>query len=92
MSYSQAKKLTDTEKKLQVLRLQLYGKAKEEKSSPASLAKFKSDILSPVSSNQTSADLSFLNKDLRKIFLLALAAISIQLVIYFFHINTWLKF
>lgn len=98
MGYSQSKKLSQTEKKLQSLKLQLYGKPEnlmslttEKPKSTHSAINQSSDTL--VSSGAIkNNDPHFLKKDLTKIFLLAILAISIELTIYFTNSYGLLKF
>lgn len=96
MTYSRSKKLTDTEKKMQTLRTQLYGK----ESSPLSPASqnhpafsFKSGSFTTVESlPKTLAPTSFLRNDLLKIAVLASSAISIQLFLYLAVVRGIVKF
>lgn len=79
MTYSQSKKLTDTEKRLQVLKTQLFGKESNQikvQTAPANI-----QTNSPSASYQPQ-DLSYLRKDLKKIALLAFVAIGAQLILY----------
>lgn len=76
MSISRSQKLTDTEKKLQAIRAQLYGK--EEQAIPIQSKTYK---LTTALTHSVS-DTSYLKKDLLKICLLAFLAISAQIILY----------
>lgn len=89
MSITQSKKLTDTEKKLQFLKTQLYGK--EEQISTRSLQHSSEGSFhlnsaeNPTISSRSSLsglDTAYLKNDLLKICLLAALAISFQILLY----------
>ncbi|KKR80152.1 MAG: hypothetical protein UU73_C0001G0319 [Candidatus Daviesbacteria bacterium GW2011_GWA1_41_61] len=95
MSYSQSKKLTDTEKKLQSLRAQLYGKDKDL--TPTSPSKtnsfsFKSSPEEAAPGTKTTADTGYLRHDLLKILLLASLMIGAQVALYFSLKSNFIKF
>ena len=89
MPYSRSKKLTSTEKRLQLLRTQLYGK--EEGSStvlpkPVNSSAFSFKI--PTKSGESTkmltntSDTHYLRHDLLKILLLAILAVGIEAILY----------
>lgn len=90
MAYSQSKKQTEAEKKLQVIRMQLYGK--EEKSaqnvvtntnSGSKSFKFTSSDIKPSGAAVTRREDNYLKKDLLKTVTLATFAIAAQLILKF---------
>lgn len=87
MGYSQGKKLTTTEKKLQALKLQLYGK-ETVKTVPQTqtiprVPEAGISLSSPVKSTTISLnDTHYLNQDLSKILLLACLSLGAQLLLY----------
>lgn len=98
MGYSQSKKLTDAEKRLQMLKLQLYGKEinysekikktdnlKDANSSTLPTSSLSADGIGFLNHSELiqSTDPHYLRKDLIKIFILAFLAISTQLILYF---------
>lgn len=75
MSYHRTKKLSSSEKKLEILKTQLYGNVETNHS------KIHATVPTSTSSvNQT--DVSFLKKDLLKSLFLAGSAIALQLFLY----------
>ncbi len=86
MAYSQLKKLTDTEKKLQALRKQLYGRpdvqrTSKEEDQPSSSFSFSTKSNSV--SNNKAADSSYLKRDLAKTLIFASFAIGAQVILKF---------
>ncbi|MBI2085762.1 hypothetical protein HYT74_00305 [Candidatus Daviesbacteria bacterium] len=85
MAIQQTKKQSDLEKRLQLLRKQVYGNEKfRVQSSPASLreagrAEFRVENKGTVNS---SNDLTYLGQDLLKILIFSSAAIGIQIVLF----------
>ncbi|MCL5784701.1 MAG: hypothetical protein M1142_05105 [Patescibacteria group bacterium] len=80
MSYSRSKKQTENEKKLQVLKAQLYGKDIQ-----VSLAKPSSNFAFKAEPGQTTVlETDYLRKDLLKITILAILAIGGQLLLFIF--------
>lgn len=81
MTYSRSKKVTDQERKLESLKVQLYGK------DGGVNIQFKTPL--PESSQTTVAQITstgedtYLKKDLTKIMLLGSLAIGVQFVLYF---------
>lgn len=80
MAYSRSKKLTTTEKKLQTIKNQLYGKETN-----STTFNFKSAESMNTTSNSTSLKIetNYLKNELIKITLLAALAIGAQLILYF---------
>lgn len=85
MAYSQSKKLTTAEKKLQILKAQLYGKNEvvTAKSSPSLFTNAVVDLSSKNHHLSTSHEITFLKKDLIKTLIFATLAITIQITVYF---------
>ncbi len=88
MSYSQSKKLTDTEKMIQAIKAQLYGKegvsTASYKSSVTSNPKTTSAIHTPpTSSSQSPQTMVYLRQDLLKIAALAALAVGSEAALYF---------
>ncbi len=87
MAVVQSKKLTSTEKRLQALRTQLYGK--EVKSIPISVkpvdhqSVFNFPATSAHVANLSIDETNYLKKDLMKIFVLAIIILAIQMGLYF---------
>lgn len=79
MAYSESKELTDTEKRLQSLKIQLFGKERH-----ATTVSHKSNIINSSSTtiSYQHHDLTYLKKDLQKILILATIAFSVQLILY----------
>lgn len=92
MTYSRTKKLSDTEKKLQSIRAQLYGKEDIQlKARPSDLPTYSlntrpdiktSTAKTTLNSSYNYAVVTPLKQDLIKIFVLAAFAIGIQLLLY----------
>jgi hypothetical protein len=86
MAYSQSKKLTDTEKKLQSLKIQLFGKEKNLVSQPMVTSQ-KTNIINQSATVSISThqhqDIAYLKKDLLKILTLAMIALFVQLMLKF---------
>lgn len=82
MSYSRSKKLTDSEKRLQALKSQLYGKERETTSNTF---RFDSSGIKEngTPSQSANTNTSYLRHDLIKTFILATFTLAAQLVIYF---------
>ncbi|MDD2822836.1 MAG: hypothetical protein PHQ59_02020 [Candidatus Daviesbacteria bacterium] len=83
MAYSESKELTDTEKRLQALKTQLFGKEKvkaTKKSSYQTSAIHNTGVIS--TTQHEHQDLAYLKKDLLKITMLATIALFVQLIIY----------
>ncbi len=80
MAYSRSKNLTTTEKKLQTIKNQLYGKE-----SDSTTFSFKSVEKTDTTSNSTSLKIetNYLKNELIKITILAALAIGAQLILYF---------
>ena len=72
--------LSDMEKRLKLLHMQLYGKSKEQK------LKVESSLSQP-----PPTDLAFLKQDLLKILLLALLTMGAQLILYFSQLPNKIK-
>lgn len=95
---SRSKILTDKEKKLQVLRQQLYGKEPTDhvsNRSNSSTFSFKSQLERPANpqiNGLLSSETNYLKKDLIKILCLATIAFLSQLAIYFSINRGLLKF
>lgn len=75
MVYSKDLTSSDIEKRLEVLKRQLYGKGAEVKSSRQGLASSK------LERGSAEVETNYLQKDLLKIFLLASSAITIQILL-----------
>lgn len=75
-------KITLEEKKLQVLYRQLYGNLGAPKNAVQEFGGSKQTTSNP-KINHSSLDLSYLKKDLYRIFILTLFAFSLQLLLYF---------
>ncbi len=76
MAYSQSKKLTNIEKKLEAVKRQLFGKEESH---------IKKNVSIPTFTTETTIkhqDLTYFRKDLLKILTLATLAISAQLILY----------
>ncbi len=73
MSIQQSKKQSDLEKRLKILRQQVYGKEQV------------SGIRYPVSSEKdsTTSDITYLNQDLLKILAFSSVAIGAQIILFF---------
>lgn len=71
MVYSKDLKSSDIEKRLEVLKKQLYGKGTE----------VKSFSIAPTATQGASKRANYLQKDLLKIFLLASSAITVQILL-----------
>lgn len=73
MAYSESKKLTDTEKRLEALKIQLFGKEEN-----------RSKIIPTVQVRETAKpqDLTYFRHDLLKILLLATLIISAEIILY----------
>lgn len=87
MSYSQSKKSTNTEKKLQALKTQLYGKEHSNISMQSTTTnKFhlpSQDLPASQPTKQPTTIMpNYLRQDLLKIALLAAIAISVQVIVY----------
>lgn len=83
MAYSQSKKLTSSEKKLQALKTQLYGKEQPVVSSPSQSSttfNYNSTQVN-IATNQT-IETSFLKQDLLKIGILATVIFTIQALLF----------
>lgn len=74
MAIHEQKKQSDIEKRLQLLRRQVYGKQEFRVQ--------KSEIRDKITTN-SSDDLTYLNQDLLKILLFSSLAIGIQLILFF---------
>ena len=85
MTYSRSKKTTDTEKKLQSIKAQLYGKDAVTSSPISTTYKFKSEGESKINNRilANQPDTAYLKNDLIRIFVLATLAIGAQLALYF---------
>lgn len=84
MAYSESKRLTDTEKRLQALKTQLFGKERNQIKVPVNT---KTNIQTAAQENIIAAsyqhqDLTYLRNDLKKIALLAFLAITAQILLY----------
>lgn len=84
MPIQQNKKQSDLEKRLKLLRQQVYGKGTNEleyrdSSKPKDSATFNSGVNS---SNSKNLDLTYLSHDLMKIFILSTIAIGAQIVLF----------
>lgn len=84
MAYSESKRLTDTEKRLQALKTQLFGKEGNQIKVPVGT---KVNIQTAAQKNTITSsyqhqELTYLRNDLRKIALLAFLAIGIQFLLY----------
>ncbi len=81
MAYSRSKKISDQEKKLESLKVQLYGKdgsvSIQFKTQPAESPQ------SIVTKTITTNEDIYLKKDLTKILILGSLAIGVQLILYF---------
>lgn len=88
MSIHESKKQSDLEKRLKLLRQQVYGKSRSSAISYQSSGKKeeKSDNYS------TKTDISYLYQDLIKILTLASLAIGAQIILFFLTKNHILKF
>ena len=87
MAYSQSKKLTDTEKKLEALKTQLFGKEKNVGYTKNDLTTTKGEVKQAAFSQSAFQkteiqDVNYLRRDLQKIFILASIAIGAQLILY----------
>lgn len=81
MTYSKIKQLTDSEKKLQILRNQLYGKQEVVVAPKQPTVKLSTPIQSLVN-HPIKEEVTFLRQDLMKIMLLASVAIMVQIILY----------
>lgn len=94
MAISQSKKQSDLEKRLQILRRQVYGKSIDK---PEIQVKQYSNIktsYNTASANPTTLqlnDLNYLHQDLFKILVLSILAIGAQVTIFFLLQNNILK-
>ncbi|MFA5932826.1 MAG: hypothetical protein WCV81_01010 [Microgenomates group bacterium] len=82
MAYSQAKELTDTEKRLQALKIQLFGKEKNIKVQNNKMTATNQSATLTLDHHQHQ-DLAYLRKDLLKIATLAIIALFVQLMLKF---------
>lgn len=90
MAITESKKQSDLEKRLRLLRQQVYGKSSDEpKSSPnekVSTYQMNNNQLSSIPSNHTESfksDITYLHQDLFKVLTLSSVAIGIQLILFF---------
>ena len=84
MSIQQTKKQSDLEKRLKLLRQQVYGRSESKMA-------YQSTNASPNRTNTATTDLAYLYQDLLKIALLSSAALGVQIIIYFLLQNHVLK-
>lgn len=91
MAVIRSHKLTDTEKRLQLLSRQLYGKGSpmlgttQITRNSANQTYRKSDQSGTLKSSESfRTDVTYLKQDLTKILILASIAVGVQLVIYYF--------
>lgn len=94
MAYSQSKKLTDTEKKLEALKIQLFGK-EENRIKTSTNIKIHEAGKTQTSTAETTIkpqDLTYFRNDLLKILTLATLAISAELILYMLFTFKILKF
>jgi hypothetical protein len=83
MAYSQSKKTTGIEKKLQVIRTQLYGKDNGITTYSIKTENTKTKSTLKESSAVATFNVDYLKKDLLKIVLLTILAMGAQMFIYF---------
>lgn len=86
MAYSRSKKLTDTDRRVQLLRNQLYGKEQSVTFS------FTSQKESPVKSETPKPESSYLRRELTKIFFLAVIAVGTEVGLFFANNQGLIKF
>lgn len=96
MAVIKSLKLTPTEKRLQILREQLYGKnpVQSPHAPHAKIAgntdSLKTEFVSPIKNYQT--DISYLRADLLKILILASMAFAVQITLYISINNGFIRF
>ncbi len=93
MAIQQTKRQSDLEKRLQILRRQIYGKSPEElKITQVNQKTNNTQIPSnPQSSESSRFDLAYLYKDLTKILVFSTLAIGGQIILFFLLQNHILK-
>lgn len=94
MSIQQTKKYSDLEKRLKILKQQVYGKNSEDKYISISVDQKKktSDIPTRRYTDALiSSDMSYLYKDLFKITILSTAALGLQFILFFLTRNNILS-
>ncbi|MBI2020357.1 hypothetical protein HYS94_02955 [Candidatus Daviesbacteria bacterium] len=105
MAIQQTKKQSDLEKRLRLLRLQVYGTGKKwevrnekmEKEMGSEKSNFSSQnltshVLHPTSNSQSfRTDITYLRQDLTKITMLAALAFGAQIILFFLMQNNLLK-
>ena len=100
MSIQQTKKQSDLEKRLRLLRQQVYGRVSEDPVRSEGRVTRNSDTLihrytdtsgTPNNSSSFKSDIIYLRQDLIKISILASAAFMIQVILYFYLQNNILK-
>lgn len=86
MAIQQSKKQSDLEKRLQLLRRQVYGKNNQPSATSYHLStdsQNKSDDRRLTTENHPASDLNFLHQDLLKILIFASCAIGGQVILFF---------
>ena len=88
MAIQQSKKQSDLEKRLQLLRKQVYGGSKNQSSATSyqlsDKKQEKSDDLRPTTDSYSAiSDLTYLHQDLLKIMTFSSLAIGVQLLLFF---------
>lgn len=94
MAYSQSKKLTDTEKRLEALKIQLFGKEENRIKKSANIKIHEAGKTQIFTTGATikPQDLTYFRNDLLKILTLATLAISAELILYMLFTFKILKF
>jgi len=83
MAIQQTKRQSDLEKRLQLLRRQVYGKEEDKKSSVYSLPSTEIAEVGSRKSEVGISDITYLHQDLLKILTLSSLAIGAQIIIFF---------
>lgn len=91
MAIQQTKRQSDLEKRLKLLRHQVYGKEENKQSSAYSLPSTKIEVAGSQKEISMS-DIAYLNQDLFKILILSSLAIGTQIVLFFLMQNHILNF
>ncbi len=94
MPVQQTYKVSDIEKRLKILNMQLYGKQEKVANSSHGEAGNKYQVVKLDTKKEVSntADIVFLKQDLSKIALLAFFAIGAELILYFSKLTDRIKF
>lgn len=89
MAIQQQKKQSDLEKRLQLLRRQVYGKTEKASYSASKLVNNTESLIAQALNSGVvyKADISFLYQDLLKIGIFATIALSLQIILFFLSRN-----